>query len=208
MSSYNYLQKMFQAPKYIMARNVNQISSRYLSRTDKMLTRCEISKPQALPNAYRLSWFNDTWGTTKKSVMESWEPVKEASYRRSRKLVDDVKKSGLSSVGYVSKSMKNRTNKVIWQNNNVIKRVNSSNFKTLAATGDDTSKTKNKAQRELAENWDAIRRANITKGRALVDDIRKSATSTVDDVSKSLKEKGIILSYRFVHNYNITLNLR
>lgn len=56
---------------------------------------------------------------------------------------------------------------------------------------DQLSRTKNKAQRHLAENWDTIRRANSKNNQNLVDSIKKSATSTVDEVSKSVKEKGM-----------------
>lgn len=167
MTSFNSLQKIvLEAPKYLIAKNVNYLTY----RTFKLPSRYELLK-QAASERYHLNWFNDAWGKTKKTIIENWEEAKQASLKKNKKLVDDASNTG----GEISRKLKSATNKVVSQNE---------------SAADDISQAKNKAQRELAENWDAIRRANSKKNKQIVDDIKESVTSTVEDVSKLVKEKG------------------
>ncbi|KAG4076677.1 hypothetical protein HA402_001964 [Bradysia odoriphaga] len=82
-----------------------------------------------------------------------------------------------------------------WESAGLIKRrkPKDENRKSAAATNvsspaDELQKAKNKAQRHLAENWDAIRQANAVTSRSLVDNAKEGATKTIDELSKSTKE--------------------
>lgn len=124
-----------------------------------------------------LSWFESTWKKTKNMVLDNWE---SAGLIKRRKSDDENRKSGAGS--------------------------NVSQDDNTELPENDISKAKNKAQRHLAENWDAIKQANAKTNRSFVDYGKENAT--IDELSKSAKETGTALlllrssSLEFAYSFN------
>lgn len=156
----------------MMAKNANQISSFYLnSRSIKIPARYELLK-QAASDRLLLNWINDAWGKTKNAILDNWE---SAGLRKKRKPEDPSRKR----VGKTGKT-----------SSNVSKELDSKSEKDSDEGKNVTTPARNKSQRQLAEDWGVIQRANVENNQIIVDDIGKSAKSTIDGVSKLLKEKG------------------
>lgn len=184
MTSLNCAQKMFaQVPKYLVTRNLNRISS----RTIKIPARYELLK-QAASDRLLLNWFSNAWDKTKNTILDNWE---SAGLIKKRKPSTEGRKSATTTIRKGFRSSKTDTTVSQNASKELAEKELLDKGSKVTSSVDELSKAKNKFQRQLAENWDAIKQANSKANQNLVDDVKKSATSTIDEVSKSVKEQGI-----------------
>lgn len=174
-----------QGPKRLVARNVNQIAS----RTIKIPARHELLR-QAAADRLLLNWFNDTWGKTKNTILDNWE---SAGLIKKRKPVDNNRKSAAATISEASKF--DWKDKLVSQNETKEPFPSKTEelldeVKNLKSQVDELSKARNKSQRHIAENWEAIKNANSKSN--LLDNVRNTAKTTIDEVSKLLKKKGML----------------
>ncbi len=170
MTSLSIAQNMInRVPKYIVASSLNAISSIH-SRTLKIPARYDLLR-QAASDRLLLNWFDSAWRNTKNKILDNWE---SAGLIKKRAPTDDYRKSGTTSINKGSKSDKEHSDKA--KNDSAL---------------DEIAKAKNKAQRHLAEDWDAVNRVNSRTNEKLLDNVKERTTSTIDDLSKSVKEKGL-----------------
>lgn len=173
--------KLFvEAPKCVLVArkmNLNPTNSRPL-RTIKLPARYELLK-QAATDRLLLNWFGNAWGKTKNQILENWE---SAGLTKNRKAADEGRTAIGGALRKSTEEMKSQTKEM----------------------GDELAKAKNKAQRQLAENWDAIRQANSKTSQTIVDSVKESATSKVEDASKSAKQTGKLQSFQRNNSARVT----
>lgn len=176
MTWFRSAQKVFvQVPQCLVAVNVNQVPS----RTIKIPARYELLK-QAAADRLLLNWFSDAWGKTKNTIFDNWE---SAGLIKKRKPVEDIRKSAAVS----------ERSAFLWTDKAVSKNISKEpEVSNVTSSLDERPKARNKSQRQIADDWEAIKNANSENNKNLVDNVRYSAKTTIDEASKLLKERGTL----------------
>lgn len=156
-------------PKYSVAENCNQIPLIHLPSRRIDMPAPSLDRSAQASDRLLLSWYGSAWNRTKNMILDNWE-----------------------SAGLIKKRKPNDENRENTAATNV------GRGDRPPSPTDEIAKAKNKAQRHLAENWDVIRQANAKTNQSLVDNAKKSATTTIDELSKSVKETGMSLLYPVV----------